>query len=59
LPEHSLMGKATEDVLRAYKIPYWILIEYRWKTILEKALQEMTQTSLPVCLLVKNGVLCK
>jgi len=59
LPEHSLMGKVTEDVLRAYKIPYWILMEDRWKAILEKALYKMTQTSLPVCLLVKNGVLCK
>lgn len=58
-PEHSLMGKITEDVLRAYQIPYLTLEEDDWKSVMRKALNKMDQTSLPVCLLVEKGVLCK
>jgi len=57
-PEHSLMGIVTKTVLRAYQLPYWILKEDDWKKVMEKAMIMMTQTSLPVCLLVKKGVFC-
>lgn len=58
-PEHSLMGEITEDVLRAYRLPYWVLTENDWKSVLEHALTKMIQTSRPVCLLVGKEVFCE
>lgn len=56
-PEHLVMGDVTEDVLVAYQIPYWILCEENWKNTMEQALKVMKDSSLPVCVLVKKGVL--
>ncbi|NPD90326.1 MAG: hypothetical protein HGN29_16560 [Asgard group archaeon] len=56
-PEHLVMGDVTEDVLSAYQIPYWILEEENWKSILHQAISVMNDSSLPVCVLVKKGVL--
>ena len=56
-PEHLIMGDVTEDVLEAYQIPYWILEEENWKNTMEQALNVMNDSSLPVCVLVKEGVL--
>ena len=56
-PEHSLMGEVNEPVLKAFKIPYWILNEEKWESILDKAISVMEETSSPVALLVKKGVL--
>lgn len=56
-PEHSLMGKVTEDVLRAYQVPYLILEENEWRDVMKRSLDKATQTSLPVCVLVKKGSL--
>ena len=56
-PEHSIMGEVTESVLNAYKVPYWNLEENNWKKTLDLAIGKMKSTSLPVCLLVKKGVL--
>lgn len=56
-PEHSLMGNVLEDVLSAYQIPYWELEEPDWKQNVEKALSAIEETSRPVAMLVKLGVL--
>ena len=56
-PEHSLMGEVNESVLKALKVPYWILSETHWKNQMTDALKKMENTSLPVALLVKLGVL--
>ncbi|TFG04199.1 sulfopyruvate decarboxylase subunit alpha [Candidatus Thorarchaeota archaeon] len=56
-PEHSLMGDVTEDVLKSYLVPYWVLQEENWKQIMDLALAKMEETSRPVALLVKQGVL--
>ncbi len=56
-PEHSIMGEVTENVLDAYKVPYWNLEESNWVKTLDVAIGKMDKTSLPVCLLVEKGVL--
>jgi phosphonopyruvate decarboxylase len=56
-PEHSIMGKVTENVLDAYKVPYWNLREINWVKTLDQAISRMEKTSSPVCLLVEKGVL--
>ncbi|MBS3794158.1 MAG: hypothetical protein KGY80_04635 [Candidatus Thorarchaeota archaeon] len=56
-PEHSLMGKVMEDALDCYRVPYWFLKEGEWKQILDKAILKMEETSRPVALLVRKGVL--
>ncbi|MBY8998117.1 MAG: hypothetical protein KGD60_10315 [Candidatus Thorarchaeota archaeon] len=56
-PEHSLMGEVTEDTLVGYHVPYWEMKEEDWQETIELALTEMDETSRPVALLVKQGVL--
>jgi len=56
-PEHTIMGDLTEDVLSAYQIPYWLINDDQWENILEQAIEVMEISSLPVCILVKKGVL--
>jgi len=56
-PEHSLMGEVTEETLAAYRVPYWELKQEDWKQIIELAITKMDETSRPVALLVKQGVL--
>lgn len=56
-PEHSIMGEVNEPVLKAYRIPYWILTEDNWETIMMRALKKMEEISSPVALLVDKGVL--
>jgi len=56
-PEHSLMGEVMDDALDCYRVPYWFLNEGEWKQILDKAILKMDETSRPVALLVRKGVL--
>jgi phosphonopyruvate decarboxylase len=56
-PEHSLMGDVTEDTLASYRIPYWNLEENDWQVTIDMAITHMTETSRPVALLVKQGVM--
>jgi sulfopyruvate decarboxylase alpha subunit len=56
-PEHSLMGEVMEDVLKAYHLPFWELQEENWREILTMAVRRMKETSRPVVLTVKRGVL--
>jgi phosphonopyruvate decarboxylase len=56
-PEHSLMGEVTEETLTGYQVPYWELKEEEWQETVEVALTKMNETSRPVALLVKQGVL--
>jgi len=56
-PEHSLMGELTEETLAAYRVPYWELKQEDWKQTIELAITKMDETSRPVALLVKQGVL--
>ena len=56
-PEHSLMGDVTEDTLRGYQVPYWELTDEGWQQTIELALTKMEESSRPVALLVKQGVL--
>ncbi|MHA2002773.1 MAG: thiamine pyrophosphate-binding protein [Candidatus Thorarchaeota archaeon] len=56
-PEHSLMGEVTQDALTSYRLPYWELRSEDWQRTIESALAKMEETSRPVALLVKQGVL--
>ncbi len=56
-PEHSLMGEVTEETLAGYRVPYSELKHEDWQQIIEVALTKMDETSKPVALLVKQGVL--
>ncbi|MBN2228998.1 MAG: sulfopyruvate decarboxylase subunit alpha [Candidatus Thorarchaeota archaeon] len=56
-PEHSIMGNITEETLDAYQVPYWILSEEEWQDVMKESLSKMNETSRPVALLVKQGVL--
>ena len=56
-PEHSIMGEVTEEVLASYHVPYWELEQDNWQETLKKALTKRNETSRPVALLVKQGVL--
>ena len=56
-PEHSLMGEVTENVLNAYRVPFWDLESQNWKEILNQAISKIEETERPVGLLVKQGVL--
>ncbi|MFW9787769.1 MAG: thiamine pyrophosphate-binding protein [Candidatus Thorarchaeota archaeon] len=56
-PEHSLMGEVTEDILSSYRVPYFELKQEDWQATLDTALSKMNETSQPVALLVKQGVL--
>ncbi|MBD3159138.1 MAG: hypothetical protein GF309_10155 [Candidatus Lokiarchaeota archaeon] len=56
-PEHSLMGDVMEDALDCYRVPYWFLREDDWKHVLNEALAKMEETSRPVALVVRKGVL--
>ena len=56
-PEHSIMGDVTEKSLASYQVPYWNLEEKDWQMILQSAVEKMNETSRPVALLVKQGVL--
>jgi phosphonopyruvate decarboxylase len=56
-PEHSLMGDVTEETLAGYLLPYWELKDEDWQQTIELALTKMDETSRPVALLVKQGVL--
>ncbi|NHJ05504.1 MAG: hypothetical protein EAX90_11820 [Candidatus Heimdallarchaeota archaeon] len=56
-PEHSIMGEVNEPILKAYRIPYWILKENNWESIMMRALKKTEEISSPVALLVDKGVL--
>ena len=56
-PEHSIMGEVTEEALAGYRVPYWELKEEGWQQTIKLALMKMEETSRPVGLLVKQGVL--
>ncbi len=56
-PEHSIMGDVTEGVLISYHVPYWVLEQDNWEDTLKKAITKMNETSRPVAILVKQGVL--
>ncbi|MHA1935490.1 MAG: thiamine pyrophosphate-binding protein [Candidatus Thorarchaeota archaeon] len=56
-PEHSLMGEVTEKTLAGYNVPNWELKKEDWQQSIEVALSKMDETSRPVALLVKQGVL--
>jgi phosphonopyruvate decarboxylase len=56
-PEHSIMGKVTQEVLVSYQVPFWELKVEDWMEIIELAVTKMEETSRPTALLVKQGVL--
>ncbi|MFW9992300.1 MAG: thiamine pyrophosphate-binding protein [Candidatus Odinarchaeota archaeon] len=56
-PEHSIMGEVSEPVLNAFRVPYQELTEETWQKDLKNALERMEETSSPVVLLVRKGVL--
>ena len=58
-PEHSIMGDVTESVLKAMKIPYSDLTEDNWESDMKNTIEKMVETSFPVVLLVRQGVLSK
>ncbi|MEA2071469.1 MAG: thiamine pyrophosphate-binding protein [Asgard group archaeon] len=56
-PEHSLMGDISENLLEAYCLPYYLLSLKDWRNDMKEAITKMSQTNLPVAMLVKKGVL--
>ena len=56
-PEHSLMGEVTQETLDGYRVPYLELEMEDWQVTIESAIAKMEETSRPVALLVKQGVL--
>ncbi|MGY5877252.1 MAG: thiamine pyrophosphate-binding protein [Candidatus Thorarchaeota archaeon] len=56
-PEHSLMGEVTETTLESYRLPYLELKQEDWQQAIDLAVTKMGETSRPVALLVKQGVL--
>ncbi len=56
-PEHSLMGDATGPSLDAIGIPHLELTKEHWKSDFLGAVNKMEETSSPVVLLVRKGVL--
>lgn len=56
-PEHTLMGDVTLGMLSAMELPHWELTEEGWGNQLDLAVTEMEKESLPVVLLVREGVL--
>jgi phosphonopyruvate decarboxylase len=58
-PEHSLMGEVNEPVLKAFRVPYWILTEKNWRNDFKLAIKTMEEISSPVAFLVEKGVLCQ
>ena len=56
-PEHSIMGKVTQEVLVDYQVPFWELEVEDWMEIIELAVTKMEETSRPAALLIKQGVL--
>ena len=58
-PEHSVMGDVTEPALKAMKIPFSDLTVKNWESEMKNAIKKMVETSSPVVLLVKQGVLSK
>lgn len=56
-PEHSIMGDVTENTLTGYQVPYWNLDDKDWQKTVQTAVTTMNETSRPVALLVKQGVL--
>ena len=58
-PEHSIMGAINKPFLEALKIPYWNLTIGSWKLQMMNAIEIMNESSSPVVLLVKKGVLAQ
>ncbi len=56
-PEHSIMGEVTEVALTSYQVPYWELNQDNWQTTIQTAVTKMKETSRPVAILIKQGVL--
>ncbi|MBD3407554.1 MAG: sulfopyruvate decarboxylase subunit alpha [Candidatus Lokiarchaeota archaeon] len=56
-PEHSLMGEVMEDSLHCYRVPYWNLTAQSWQATVDTAVSKMRETSMPVALMVEQGVL--
>jgi phosphonopyruvate decarboxylase len=56
-PEHSIMGEVTEPMLNAMNVPYFDLTNDKWESNMNSAIEKLEETSSPVALLVKNGVL--
>ena len=56
-PEHSIMGQITEEAMKAYRVPFWVLQENDWRQALIHAVEAMDEAAMPVALLVKEGVM--
>lgn len=58
-PEHSIIGQINEQLLEAFQIPYFELLETNWQETMKKAIDDSMLISKPIALLVKKGVLCQ
>ncbi len=56
-PEHSLMGEVTQESLFSYRVPHLELKVEDWQQTIDLANTKMKETSRPVALLVKQGVI--
>ncbi|MHA1993858.1 MAG: hypothetical protein ACW97Z_04915 [Candidatus Hodarchaeales archaeon] len=56
-PEHSIMGEINNSLLESLNLRYWDLEIENWQKNMKNALTEMKDQSLPVVLMVKQGVL--
>lgn len=56
MPEHSIMGEITENLLESMKIPFSVLEEEGWQDTLSRSIDKSIKKNQPVCLLIKKGV---
>lgn len=56
MPEHSIMGEITENLLESLNISFSILEEEGWQDTLAHSIDQSLKEIQPVCLLIKKGV---
>lgn len=56
-PEHLIMGEKTLPLLRELEIPYKVLTAEAWKKELTWAIRTMKNKSIPVAIIIKDGLL--
>ncbi len=56
-PEHDIMGENLENILKAFKISYYILEEDNYKEQIEKSIKEIKSKNKPVALILKKGLI--
>ncbi len=56
-PEHLIAGDISEKILRVAGIPFFVLEKENIENVIMSAMKLMKEKSIPVVILIKNGVL--